>query len=1078
MPPFTSQYEPVSALSLLKRFYSSVVPLRIIVEFALPCVSFPQKDTSHLPKEHLHLIELLDGILVCSNGNSLPQPLHHIPSPPSASQTDVVYRVIRMLFKQGIKRKEKPNNLLTHGYIWGSDRVVVSAVGPAGAEFVSVFPNSHVSTLRNDTWQDLLHIIGEELMHLLLLSFSLFVRLEKDNYYQLTGTPLSDLKPLPIPTKIDKKRKIDLDDLAVPDFKRPPLPRNHKRAYSDSMCSEKPIKYPRLNSSHASSPNAIQFVRSRLFYARPAYNIKNEVQFGLRRIHIFNRYKNPDDLDHCSTILQYMFPRQFGLHNVFTCTVDRKKTIQPFQDYTVRDKEILSAARQKGYKIPTRLMDLLNVVSRMIKLHSRCSYSAMVKYYCPVPRLDGSVEYFHEEIIEHDSWPMSQAPLTVTNEAASIAISQLAYLSKKKSSLTELDSSHIEVSAFIRASISRVIPKTFWGSTRNFQVVMSYIDSFIRLRRYELFSLHQVLQNIKEMTWLSPKSMQLCQKTCHSDITKRKEILAEFIYWIFDSIVIPLLRSHFYISECAKTRNRVLYFRHDLWKKISEPALNHLKHSMFQDVPLIEATRILARRQLSFSFIRLLPKEAGVRPIMNLRRRGLRTEIRDNGSTHTYLQSSINSVLGPVHSILQFEKVWYNCALLDNAATRPIAPWSLCILYNRNVSKAKNVQKVSPPKLYFAKVDIQACFDTISQDQLLAIIEEMLTEDEYLLQKYASVCCKLDCPRRRFYTKARPSFELMQFEQFANELINDTMRHSILVDRVVYGLMEKSEVLNLLTQHITNNLVKIGKRYYRQVQGIPQGSVLSTILCNFFYGHFERRCIKFLTEQSGVSVLIRIVDDFLFITTDRNNAQEFLQIMHDVARLVGTREFPYCGNILNTETLDVRQDYSRYDGVHIKDTLTVEYNKNPGTAILSKIFNSMRLKGNAMFFDEEFNSRYTVLVNIFQNLILAAMRTHAYISFSPKPLGEYIKFVVSQILDFQCTIIRGLARNCKCSITNEGIKWLGYHAFLYVFAKKGRYIDVLRWLREMSKQSVKDDKGILVKAVHYRNLHVFQKIRY
>lgn len=42
---------------------------------------------------------------------------------------------------------------------------------------------------------------------------------------------------------------------------------------------------------------------------------------------------------------------------------------------------------------------------------------------------------------------------------------------------------------------------------------------------------------------------------------------------------------------------------------------------------------------------------------------------------------------------------------------------------------------------------------------------------------------------------------------------------------------------------------KIGKDYFRQVVGIPQGSVLSTLLCSFFYGDLERRHLKF-TEDS------------------------------------------------------------------------------------------------------------------------------------------------------------------------------------------------------------------------------------
>ena len=43
------------------------------------------------------------------------------------------------------------------------------------------------------------------------------------------------------------------------------------------------------------------------------------------------------------------------------------------------------------------------------------------------------------------------------------------------------------------------------------------------------------------------------------------------------------------------------------------------------------------------------------------------------------------------------------------------------------------------PKLYFVKVDVKACFDTIKQDKLLSIIEELLIESEYRAEKYNQV---------------------------------------------------------------------------------------------------------------------------------------------------------------------------------------------------------------------------------------------------------------------------------------------------------------------------------------------------
>ena len=46
--------------------------------------------------------------------------------------------------------------------------------------------------------------------------------------------------------------------------------------------------------------------------------------------------------------------------------------------------------------------------------------------------------------------------------------------------------------------------------------------------------------------------------------------------------------------------------------------------------------------------------------------------------------------------------------------------------------------------------------------------------------------------------------------------------------------------------------LKIGQDYYRQIVGIPQGSVLSALLCSFFYGDLEREHLKFTKDQGSV----------------------------------------------------------------------------------------------------------------------------------------------------------------------------------------------------------------------------------
>eukprot|EP01031_Cornospumella_fuschlensis_P030290 gene30290-36601_t len=170
---------------------------------------------------------------------------------------------------------------------------------------------------------------------------------------------------------------------------------------------------------------------------------------------------------------------------------------------------------------------------------------------------------------------------------------------------------------------------------------------------------------------------------------------------------------------------------------------------------------------------------------------------------------------------------------------------------------------------------------------------------------------------------------------------------SVLADHVVYGQIGGEELVDLLGRHLFGHIVKmpapykppVGKHgsiteaagdgrlgskgdckeavvsdsssyYYNQVQGIPQGSVLSALLCTFYYGYIEHKVFgRFLPANnedeltgesakcgdrrsmttgdhseegdplgiiSGKSCLLRCIDDYLMISTDPSYVLHFL----------------------------------------------------------------------------------------------------------------------------------------------------------------------------------------------------------
>lgn len=123
---------------------------------------------------------------------------------------------------------------------------------------------------------------------------------------------------------------------------------------------------------------------------------------------VLNRFPSPT-LDQTVHVMKYIFPRQFGLHNVFTSKVDTRETVQPLKDYTVREDEIahvekLKRVRHYGYdgeqdeqresvKIPKRLRGkAVELVQRLQRRNRRCPYTELLRYYCPVEVLATAVD--------------------------------------------------------------------------------------------------------------------------------------------------------------------------------------------------------------------------------------------------------------------------------------------------------------------------------------------------------------------------------------------------------------------------------------------------------------------------------------------------------------------------------------------------------------------------------------------------------------------------------------------------------------------------------------------------------------
>lgn len=572
-------------------------------------------------------------------------------------------------------------------------------------------------------------------------------------------------------------------------------------------------------------------------------------------------------------------------------------------------------------------------------------------------------------------------------------------------------------------------------------------------------------------------------------MNKRVEILQEFVYYLFDSLLIPLIRATFYVTESQVYRNRLFYFRHDVWRRLTEGPLAELKSSVFVELPKKRAEEILAQKRLPWASVRLLPKATGVRPITNLSRK---TQLKGAGNS-TFLSLSINSMMAPVYSVLNYEK-----------SRRPdlfgSSLFSVDEIYHRlKAFKMKFRDQQSP--FYFVKLDIEHCFDTIPQRRLLDLARRLVSESAYTISKHAQIRpsngpnslshYEQADPQgkhwRKFVTRAAPEGSVSSLPDRT-----DIRSNAVYVDLATIYKRSTDELLARLNELVRGNLVKMGKKFFKQRQGIPQGSILSTLLCNYFYGALEREVLGFLS--SGDALLLRFVDDFLLITPNAGLARQFLQVMMDgqpdygvsvnpskslvnfevtvnrivLPRLQDSVWFPYCGNLIDTRTLEFKRNFAAMVQGNPIDGVTVEYSRSPGQQLYRKLVSSFQVVQNStMLWDTQHNRPRTVLGGIYAGFVHMANKMYWYVrslrrrsQASPKLLlktvHELIRSTISRIRSEhkkQKNQLGEQQEQFECRVAPHQISYLGVVAFRRTLGRRQTLFPVvLRALKQMERQ--------------------------
>ena len=498
----------------------------------------------------------------------------------------------------------------------------------------------------------------------------------------------------------------------------------------------------------------------------------------------------------------------------------------------------------------------------------------------------------------------------------------------------------------------------------------------------------------------------------------------------------------------------------------------------------------------------------------------------------------------PVNTILKdlFEVLKYECR--NESTVYGAGLESLSDFFPRYREFITAVKREQHPTgklcLYFGSVDVEKCYDNIRQDHLLKLTRHLVVESDYLIQKekvLQAIGCFQQAGGGGVSTTQKTQQQIgppASYDPFHQSIISASWRReqrirgSLLLGTKRCSLAKRGNLLRLLQEHLKQNLLvsagRYGNRYFVQNNGIAQGSVLSTLLCNLYYGNIERQILA-EGEQPSIhtrglepwwsisnrNLLARLVDDFIFITTKKQELEDFIRKMNKGKPELGAkinkektvlsipldslevasegipgntgrnddpdncygrkvRMFPWCGMLFDIGTGEVRVDYSRFGNNRARDSLTVDRAGDDGLQLQTRMIGFVRPRCQPILFDSSINSFRVVVTNYYQMMLFGAIKTLEYLKssdlvFSNTTSTSFFMRCVGKVSHVALGLIRsalkraspdaveGGSSGSKFCLSTDTATWLCWRAFDDIFRQHGDFMEVSKCLSyELAKK--------------------------
>ena len=602
-----------------------------------------------------------------------------------------------------------------------------------------------------------------------------------------------------------------------------------------------------------------------------------------------------------------------------------------------------------------------------------------------------------------------------------------------------------------RAIGSELLPSNLFGNG-NKQMIKQIIKNMNILlttpSKRSPILLRQLCKNIvpSHIPWIAKIS---------KNTTVRETILAKVLSWLAKNVFWRAITGFFFIMDTSFAKNE-LYFApkrniHSMITRILNEMTSQKHMKLIQNKKSLELILCQCNAPAVAKCRLLLKKCGGSRLIC------MKKKLLDDAAVQNIQNKK---------DLLQFVANLYP-GMVDVKGLKFHSLWSRFV---------KQVKDMGSTRIYIVVADIRDAYGSVSHEKLVSILNKLRNKlPQYLYIHNISYTypnsTKFRVFRRRIPSKDQYIDPMIPSNSVIYKRQNETLTQSLNVSEVIKSISQRIKL------HTLQFCIGKKKKHFLLNNGLVQGDILSVPLCNIYYGDMVRkhmnefasndnRSTKQMDTPEHVKLFARGMDDFIFATTDKNEANRFAErinrgfpdygckIRKDKFKTnIGDSE-PYscktpivfCGAVLDPVSLSCKPDFSTYMNRNIAyaSTFNTHSFADPQAFILKKMLFLVSLKMQALYLDESFNGRKIVIENAFEMYYVSALRFHSLVDSLIFSNGrnvelDYLQTVIGKC---SCKISQLYNRICKNlnsanqSISTNEIKYLFMLAFKMALSRK------------------------------------------